>query len=141
MCHRRLTLKCQADGRDQDTVKTIDDALVAQFVENGMAQRLVITAWDYGGQSVFYALHHLFLTRYGVYLVVFNLEHLSAATSDALPSPFGHVWNRGTADEICQPMSHYPALWPVTRPDFLPMNSSGPEICPVKFQKRVRRNR
>ena len=69
--------------RDQDTVKTIDDALVAQFVENGMAQRLVITAWDYGGQSVFYALHHLFLTRYGVYLVVFNLEHLSAATSDA----------------------------------------------------------
>ena len=31
---------------------------------------------DYGGQSVFYTLHHLFLTRFGVYLVVFNLTEL-----------------------------------------------------------------
>ena len=30
--------------------------------------------WDYGGQEVFYSLHHLFLTRYGVYLLVFNLH-------------------------------------------------------------------
>ena len=31
------------------------------------------TIWDYGGQEVFYALHHLFLTQYGVYIIVFNL--------------------------------------------------------------------
>lgn len=30
--------------------------------------------WDYGGQEVFYSLHHLFLTQYGIYLIVFNLE-------------------------------------------------------------------
>ena len=35
-----------------------------------------ISIWDYGGQSVFYTLHHLFLTRFGVYLVVFNLTEL-----------------------------------------------------------------
>ena len=30
------------------------------------------TIWDFGGQEVFYHLHHLFLTRNGVYLVVLN---------------------------------------------------------------------
>lgn len=35
---------------------------------------LVLTMWDYGGQSVFYTLHHVFLTRYGIYLLVFNMR-------------------------------------------------------------------
>lgn len=34
---------------------------------------LIIVKLVVGGQSVFYSLHHLFLTKYGVYLVVFNL--------------------------------------------------------------------
>ena len=34
---------------------------------------ITMSVWDYGGQNVFYALHHLFLTREGVYLVVFNM--------------------------------------------------------------------
>ena len=32
--------------------------------------------WDFGGQRVFYALHHAFLTRYGCYLVVFNMQNM-----------------------------------------------------------------
>eukprot|EP00511_Aplanochytrium_stocchinoi_P010334 CAMPEP_0204865848 /NCGR_PEP_ID=MMETSP1348-20121228/13985_1 /ASSEMBLY_ACC=CAM_ASM_000700 /TAXON_ID=215587 /ORGANISM="Aplanochytrium stocchinoi, Strain GSBS06" /LENGTH=897 /DNA_ID=CAMNT_0052017413 /DNA_START=111 /DNA_END=2804 /DNA_ORIENTATION=+ len=32
--------------------------------------------WDYGGQEVFYTMHHLFLTQYGVYLLVFNMQEL-----------------------------------------------------------------
>lgn len=31
-----------------------------------------ISIWDYGGQAVFYTLHHVFLTKWGVYLLVFN---------------------------------------------------------------------
>ncbi|GBG35164.1 Leucine-rich repeat serine/threonine-protein kinase 1, partial [Hondaea fermentalgiana] len=34
------------------------------------------TIWDYGGQEVFYALHHLFLTQYGVYVVVFDMREV-----------------------------------------------------------------
>ena len=34
--------------------------------------------WDFGGQRVFYSLHHLFLTQYGVYLIVFSLSSYSA---------------------------------------------------------------
>ena len=37
---------------------------------------LMISIWDYGGQSVFDALHQLFFTTYGVYVVVFDLKEL-----------------------------------------------------------------
>ncbi|GBG34515.1 Leucine-rich repeat serine/threonine-protein kinase 1 [Hondaea fermentalgiana] len=32
--------------------------------------------WDYGGQRVFYALHHIFLTSKGLYVVVFDMREL-----------------------------------------------------------------
>jgi hypothetical protein len=31
---------------------------------------------DFGGQEVFYSLHHLFITRFCVYVVTFNMEWL-----------------------------------------------------------------
>lgn len=37
---------------------------------------ITLSIWDYGGQSVFYTMHHLFLTRYGVYLLCFNMTSL-----------------------------------------------------------------
>jgi hypothetical protein len=37
---------------------------------------LVIALYDYGGQSVFNAIHHLFLTCNGVYAVTFNIQWL-----------------------------------------------------------------
>lgn len=36
------------------------------------------TIWDYGGQEVFYALHHIFLTDNGLYLVVFDMAELKS---------------------------------------------------------------
>eukprot|EP00924_Labyrinthula_sp_SR-Ha-C_P005203 maker-scaffold_1-augustus-gene-24.20-mRNA-1 protein AED:0.41 eAED:0.41 QI:0/0/0/1/0/0/2/0/1173 len=37
---------------------------------------LGFTIYDFGGQEVFYSLHHLFLTEYGLYLIVFNAEQM-----------------------------------------------------------------
>ena len=37
-------------------------------------QPISFTIWDFGGQSVFYYLHQMFLTKNGVYLAVFNLK-------------------------------------------------------------------
>ena len=34
---------------------------------------LILSLFDFGGQSVFNIIHHLFLTSYGVYVVVFNM--------------------------------------------------------------------
>jgi GTPase SAR1 family protein len=39
---------------------------------------LLISLFDFGGQSVFEVIHHLFLTRNGVYALVFNMEWLVA---------------------------------------------------------------
>ncbi|GBG16351.1 Leucine-rich repeat serine/threonine-protein kinase 1, partial [Hondaea fermentalgiana] len=39
-------------------------------------EEISFTIWDYGGQEVFYALHHLFLTQYGVYVLVFDMREL-----------------------------------------------------------------
>ncbi|GBG35279.1 Ras-related protein Rab-27A, partial [Hondaea fermentalgiana] len=40
-------------------------------------QKIVFTIWDYAGQEVFYALHHIFLTREGgVFMVVFDMQEL-----------------------------------------------------------------
>lgn len=35
-----------------------------------------MSIWDFGGQTVFYTLHHLFLTRYGIYLLVFDMRQM-----------------------------------------------------------------
>eukprot|EP01038_Epipyxis_sp_PR26KG_P010757 gene10757-14446_t len=43
---------------------------------------LKISVYDYGGQDVFASIHHLFLTRYGVYAVVFNMEWLVNSNND-----------------------------------------------------------
>jgi GTPase SAR1 family protein len=55
----------------------IDDALVMKYLANlNDNTKFVISLFDYGGQSVFNVIHHLFLTRYGVYTLVFNMEQL-----------------------------------------------------------------
>ena len=49
---------------------------------NAEKDTVKFVVWDYGGQEVFYSLHHLFLTKYGVYLLVFNvLEYMTARES------------------------------------------------------------
>jgi GTPase SAR1 family protein len=54
----------------------INNDLVAkcltQSLENG--KNLIISVFDYGGQAIFNIVHNFFLTKYGVYTVVFNME-------------------------------------------------------------------
>mmetsp|Transcript_4380 Transcript_4380/g.5815 ORF Transcript_4380/g.5815 Transcript_4380/m.5815 type:complete len:879 (-) Transcript_4380:1011-3647(-) len=39
-------------------------------------QPICFSIWDLGGQTVFYSMHHLFLTRYGIYLLIFDMREL-----------------------------------------------------------------
>ena len=41
--------------------------------QEGGKDRVTLSIWDYGGQEVFHALHHIFLTNHGIYCVVFNM--------------------------------------------------------------------
>ena len=54
-----------------------DHELVLQLASvdgTSEAVKLRLSLWDFGGQEVFYALHHLYLTRFAAYAVLFNME-------------------------------------------------------------------
>ena len=40
------------------------------------SSKLSVTIWDFGGQNVFKAIHHLFISPDGVYLIVFSLSKM-----------------------------------------------------------------
>ena len=56
----------------------IDNDLVAKCLSKSLqnGKNLNISVFDYGGQSVFNAIHSIFLTKYGVYTIVFSMERL-----------------------------------------------------------------
>ncbi|GBG34317.1 Leucine-rich repeat serine/threonine-protein kinase 2 [Hondaea fermentalgiana] len=63
---------------EEEVVKAVSTPLRLQ-VKNQTAktdEEVSFTIWDYGGQEVFYALHHLFLTQYGVYVLVFDMREV-----------------------------------------------------------------
>jgi GTPase SAR1 family protein len=70
------------DNDDADASRkalVIDEGLVMKYLASlNNSTKFVISLFDYGGQSVFNVIHHLFLTRYGVYALVFNLEQLAS---------------------------------------------------------------
>jgi GTPase SAR1 family protein len=52
----------------------VDQSFVLDcLAENVDLGTMLISIFDYGGQSVFNVIHHFFLTRYGVYCLVFNM--------------------------------------------------------------------
>jgi GTPase SAR1 family protein len=56
--------------------KPVDDELVMKCLANNIKtdSKFVLSIFDFGGQSVFNVIHPFFLTRYGVYLIVFNMQ-------------------------------------------------------------------
>jgi len=62
-------------------LSAMDRELVLKLARDEDAGKIVglrLSLWDYGGQKVFYALHHLYLTRFAAYVVIFNMEWLAA---------------------------------------------------------------
>jgi len=114
----RNTDSTEEEGDDDATAKAavlvIDDALVMKYLANlSDTTKFVISLFDYGGQTVFNVIHHLFLTRYGVYTLVFNMEqlvsedpavreHCLSTISFWLNSIVVHTWDTNT--ETMAPM-------------------------------------
>ena len=48
------------------------------------AKKLKVAVWDVAGQKVFHNLHHLYLTRLGIYVVVFNVVQLLKSPAQTL---------------------------------------------------------
>ena len=67
----------ELDG--EELAKQYDDKLMfgaLEEEEDPTKRKFAMSIWDYGGQEVFYALHHVFLTEFGVYCVVFDMSRL-----------------------------------------------------------------
>jgi GTPase SAR1 family protein len=60
------------------TPPSIDESLVMKCLADKVSldSKYTIALFDFGGQSVFNVIHPFFLTKYGVYIVTFNMEWL-----------------------------------------------------------------
>eukprot|EP00039_Didymoeca_costata_P009242 m.122015 g.122015 ORF g.122015 m.122015 type:complete len:1696 (+) comp14414_c0_seq8:1305-6392(+) len=57
----------------EKAIEKMQKDYIFKMLDEGSDESIVMITWDYGGQRVFYAMHHLFLTHCGVYLVVFSM--------------------------------------------------------------------
>ena len=55
-------------------VRKFDVDLLVDAENN--ANNVTLSLWDFGGQEVFYSMHNLFLTKSGVYVLVFDMREL-----------------------------------------------------------------
>ena len=56
-----------------------DSAMLMKYLAdiNLTDTNLILSLFDFGGQEVFNIIHHLFLTSYGIYILVFRMEDLA----------------------------------------------------------------
>mmetsp|Transcript_15871 Transcript_15871/g.20336 ORF Transcript_15871/g.20336 Transcript_15871/m.20336 type:complete len:822 (+) Transcript_15871:462-2927(+) len=77
-----------------------NDEIVREFEEKLFldAKRdvnsLTLSLWDFGGQQVFYAMHHIFLTQSGVYILLFDMRELLEPTKREEASKYLLFWLR-----------------------------------------------
>eukprot|EP00931_Biecheleriopsis_adriatica_P061133 TRINITY_DN3674_c0_g1_i2.p1 TRINITY_DN3674_c0_g1~~TRINITY_DN3674_c0_g1_i2.p1 ORF type:complete len:1121 (+),score=202.71 TRINITY_DN3674_c0_g1_i2:124-3486(+) len=76
----RVSTDLTQELRVEEVVKNMGADMVMSRKVHG--QPITFSTWDFGGQEVFHSLHHLFLSRYSVYLVVFNMADLLCSTSE-----------------------------------------------------------
>jgi GTPase SAR1 family protein len=55
-----------------DIIQKMPLDLVVQVAKDGRQQEIIFHTWDFGGQQVYYVLHHIFITG-GVYCLVFDM--------------------------------------------------------------------
>ncbi|GBG32823.1 F-box/WD repeat-containing protein 7 [Hondaea fermentalgiana] len=63
---------------EAEVAQRFDIAEIADMAgKTQSGQKIYFTIWDYAGQDVFYALHHIFLTREGgIFMLVFDMQEL-----------------------------------------------------------------
>jgi GTPase SAR1 family protein len=81
-----------------DTIKSIDTlSLYTCLCDNLFDDtQMKISLFDFAGQIEFKIIHSLFLTKYGIYIIVFNMEHLVNGDGNTKENELQHLriwWN------------------------------------------------
>lgn len=65
-------------NKEDESETEVNNDLVMKCLANGVQteSKFIISLFDFGGQSVFNVIHPFFLTKYGVYIVTFNMVSL-----------------------------------------------------------------
>jgi hypothetical protein len=118
-----------------EEIKSFDEAFVAKCLSTNLSlgSDLIISMYDFGGQSVFNAIHHLFLHK-GIYLVCFNMEEMISSDEAVveqcltlidfwLNSIYIHTYDKETRESSS-------AILIGTRKDKVPNVSDHSEISP-----------
>jgi len=53
---------------------------------------LTLSLWDFGGQNVFYTMHHIFLSAQGVYVIAFDMKELAEETTSGAALEYVGFW-------------------------------------------------
>jgi GTPase SAR1 family protein len=128
---RKEEIKAQLNPENSyEANKELDEAiaLVIQSLrcktEN---EHFTLDLWDFGGQEVYYTVHHLFLTERAIYLVVFNMEDATGPFSD----PMNKDWLKNLFFWINSIHTHAPSS-PIfligTHKDKIPANEQWKQI-------------
>eukprot|EP00808_Paulinella_micropora_P024480 g15478.t1 len=77
----------ESKGRSMGLEKLGEDLKLRILNGEITGDEITLSLWDFGGQEVFYGLHHLFIKRGAIFLVLFNMRHLAQDTSDPESNP------------------------------------------------------
>ena len=70
------SLSDSEEEKEVDLARRYSESIFGTIMQGEEETTVQLTIWDYGGQRVFYALHHLFLTEFGVYMLVFDMREV-----------------------------------------------------------------
>jgi GTPase SAR1 family protein len=96
--YEKISIECRCPSAVEETVSKrlalsdIDNAMVKQYSENiSTDSDLVVSLYDFGGQDIFNVLHPFFMSRYGVYVVVFDMELFLSKDEEKRESCMKHL--------------------------------------------------
>ncbi len=76
---------------DEEKYELKGDIINKYIDDDGIENKITMSIWDLGGQKVFYTLHHLFLTEYAVYLVVFDMRELMSHEESMIKESLDYI--------------------------------------------------
>ena len=111
---------------DDDAANLVDEGMFnmrQSSMDEEEDDKITFSIWDFGGQRVFYSLHHAFLTRLGCYVVVFRMTDVimrknpTAEEHDRFTESweFLRFWTRS----IAMHARHAPVLFVGTHKDMI----------------------
>jgi len=76
------------------TLKEMDYAYHERLITDARrdAESISLSLWDFGGQTVFYSMHHIYLTKFGVYVVIFDLRELVSSDTREKSLEYLRFW-------------------------------------------------